>query len=310
MTDGRDAYVDAVLDGVDAKHAFVREHADRVVKALSDDALAVVVVAARSNATERDVDQAIDRRQIWRKQLVAAVVMLEEADDLAEDLVESRVRAVERNLLSGRGRSKPMGVVTRKVLEERRAVRATERADARRIKIADPDAPQLRVGGRLPSRERMRQMSDAQLNLTLRRFGVEISRDASLASEVRRASQRLVRTRRPDTALVERVHRNAEAAVRRSLQIQVKDVIRRYTFARYKAAGHEEFKWVCVLDNHSCESCLARHYYDPMPMDEWEQIGEPGSHNLLCNGQCRCELEPAAFFLMTTQEGIRAAVAA
>jgi hypothetical protein len=155
----------------------------------------------------------------------------------------------------------------------------------------------------------MRTMSNAELRFTIRRFGLSIPQSESLPATVRRVSRRLIQTRRPDDALVEQVHKTAQRAVRQHLQIQTKDVMRRFEMAKYESSGYRKFVWLCVEDNHSCESCVSRVSMGSLSMKEWARVGEPGSHNLLCNGQCRCELQPSAFFRSSTARQIEAAVA-
>lgn len=308
-TEQRDAYVDAVLDAVDAKQDFANGYLDRVVGALADDTLSILAIAARPRATEAMVERALSKKNIERKQLIATLVMVEEADDLIGELVDARVEALEVNLRNGRDKTEPMGPITKKHLEARRAERNAERADAKKkVIIADPDAPSLRRGGRLPSRTKMATMSNAELRFTIRRFGLQIPRGEMLPATIRRVSRRLIGASRPDDALVAQVHKTAQRAVRQHLQVQVKDTMRRFEQAKYKAAGYRKFRWVCVLDSASCESCESRATMGSLAMKEWERIGEPGSHNLLCNGQCRCELQPSAFFRSSSKKQIEAAV--
>lgn len=150
----------------------------------------------------------------------------------------------------------------------------------------------LRQGGRVPSLQDVAGMTDAELSLLLRRFGVDQARVQLTREAVVRALRQLTNAQNPEPAVVEEALRRAEAAVRRDLQFMAKEAIR----ARELDAlpDDELLAWTAVLDSGTCESCRARHDMEPRLLSEWEWIGTPGSDNLICDGGCRCKLTEAS----------------
>ncbi len=161
--------------------------------------------------------------------------------------------------------------------------------------MADPlistEGARLRVGGRVPTPAAIARMTDAEVNLLLRRFGVGQDRVELMTQAVERAAQRLVGAEAPTPALVEKVMASAQAAVRRELQVAAKELTRQYTTREMGVGGETVERWQAVMDKATCDDCEARHG-DVQTHEEWVADGEPGSRNLQCNGQCRCILVP------------------
>jgi len=153
------------------------------------------------------------------------------------------------------------------------------------------DGPLLK-GGRVPELGRLGKLTDAELNLLLKRFGIGRDRDRLLSQEVARASRRLVGADRPDAALVDRVMDDAERAVRAELRISAKAAVRDY---RVTAGGWEPetvLRWEARISStpKPCPSCIDRHGRE-QTWAEWQAEGEPGNANTLCGEECLCALD-------------------
>lgn len=283
--------IDAVIDAVDAKAGLVEGVANRVAAHLKDDVAAVVAVAARAGATRAMVAEAIRKRRIPRLELVAMVETLHHAGSLAERIAASHEKAV-----AAAGRAKRRGPLRRPDLEERRARRG--RTD--RIEEEDLDA--------LPPIDELAGLSDDALRSILRDNGVAWNEDEALATQIERVSSRLIGAERPDDALVERVIRSALSRTRTRLLGAAKGVVRDITTARSFRGRPPEAPmiWIALLDttpgHETCSSCEDRHN-DSAPMSEWRERGLPGSANLLCGDQCRCELLPDDLFDPELRQG-------
>ncbi len=174
---------------------------------------------------------------------------------------------------------------------------ALDRLPERRIPGVDriaTEGARLQVGGRVPSLARMAEMSDAELSLLAKRFGIDPERVAMTEQAIERATSRLIGADAPDPALVERVMKQAESAVRRELQQAAKRLVRQYTTEKLDVGPDTPMLWQAV-DEGACPSCKERDG-KTMTQREWEEIGEPGSPNTLCNGSCRCSLLPQEMF--------------
>lgn len=134
-------------------------------------------------------------------------------------------------------------------------------------------------------------LTNAELTILLRQYGVSVDREEMLRDAVRRAASRLVGADNPDKALVDKVMATAEAAVRREIQITAKELTRQYTQRELGVQAETLLRWQAVLDKATCESCRERHG-SKQTQSEWLEFGEPGSSNLVCNGNCRCMLVP------------------
>ena len=134
-------------------------------------------------------------------------------------------------------------------------------------------------------------LTDAELARVLRSFGVSVEREVMMAEAVRRAAARLVGADNPDPALIDKVMGAAEAAVRRELQVTAKQLTRDYMSRELGVQGETLERWQAVMDKATCESCSERHG-EKQTHAEWLADGEPGSANLICNGNCRCILVP------------------
>jgi hypothetical protein len=176
--------------------------------------------------------------------------------------------------------------------------RALAESEARSAAAAGPritDGARLSVGGRVPTPADIARMTDAEANLLLRRFGVGQDRVELVSAALERASQRLVGAEAPSTALVDATMAAAERAVRRELRVAAKELTRQYQTREMGVGDDTPERWQAVMDKATCNDCEARHG-EVQPHAAWVQDGEPGSRNLVCNGQCRCLLVPDAAF--------------
>lgn len=150
-------------------------------------------------------------------------------------------------------------------------------------------------GSRLPDLDEIADLSDAQLRQLIARLGLDGDAAARLADKFATASERLIGRKIPDDALIDQVAAAARRAVRQSLMVSAKEAIRSSTMEKHRAGGRTQMIWISVLDDGTCVSCEDRHG-ESRPLDAWETIGMPGSRELICNGNCRCELSPDSFF--------------
>ena len=282
---------DAVLDAVEASAELVESFATRVAETLTDEIHAVVVVAARAKATEADVRAAIDRVRLRRAAILAALDVARDAERLGAR-VERTLRAA-----AGQGPGRRGPPIRKRDLDERRA----RRGDSALVRFDRiEDVPE----GDVPELEALAGRSEAELLALLRSRGVSFDPDGEFVTQIERATKRLLGADRPDDALVERVIRNAQSAARGSLLRLAKSTVREARVIPLER-GREinaRWLWVAVLDDRTCESCDERHN-ESRTMAEWEQEGKPGSANLLCNGNCRCELLPDDLYEPALREG-------
>lgn len=267
---------EALLDRLEDRDSLVDEFVLAASEDMRDEVGRVVAAAARAGSTRESVREAVEQERLRR---LTAVALLQVA---AAALEHAR-----RHAAAPSGRAHP---VRRSEVEARRAARAAEAA-AR----GDADPPRLQVGGRLPSPARLSRMTDAELNLLLKRFGIGVDRVERLGTAVALAASRLVGAERPTDAAVERVLRTAEAAVRRELLESARETLHEVSLA----ALPDEVPLRCVAvadgeDPASCEDCIDLHD-ETMTKAEWESSNlEPGSLSRVCGALCRCVLEPAA----------------
>lgn len=270
-------YWQALLDAADERDALVHGHVSTFAPALVPHVAKVVAVAARPGSTRPEVDEAAvplaRLSRMVRVHLVDAVAVY-------HDRHMERRRAARGMDPTWRMHPpiRPQDILARRLTRE-----------------AQLDAP-LRQGGRIAGLERIGRMTDAELNLQLRRFGLQRDRGEMLAEAVARASSRLVGADRPDRALVDRVMDSAEAAVSRELRQDAKEAVRDYQRARQGWNGQTVLRWVSRLSTEppkTCPSCIDRHDTEKT-LAEWQAEGMPGSPNTLCNGDCLCEMEETA----------------
>lgn len=268
------AYRDALLDAIDAKAELVAA-AGGLADDFGDELDLVVARAARRGATEDDVRLELERhfgrilRAAHARVALGSLVLIERTSRAQEDAI-----AVD-------GRAKREGPIRRLHLEERRARR---RADS----LARFDAAEL------PDLEDLVDMEPRRLAALMRRLGVQLE-EKGLTEAVVRATRRVLGTGIPDDALLESVAKAAKGSLRQSLMVATKNAIRAIELAKHKASRRDQMIWVSVLDNRTCDSCEERHG-ETMSLAEWEREGMPGSAALLCDGNCRCELQPAEHF--------------
>lgn len=156
--------------------------------------------------------------------------------------------------------------------------------------------PPLRdPGGRfVPSRDALERQSTGELVETLRRFGVEVDVERLLREATVRI-ERIAVADRPDRATLIDSAGRVEAFMQRELAREAKDYVRRLEMVAHGLRGpgsrEKVAVWQAVGDDRTCESCDDRHG-EEATMDEWNGRGVPGSPNLVCDGNCRCELIP------------------
>lgn len=142
----------------------------------------------------------------------------------------------------------------------------------------------------LPSTAALSKRSTKALLRTLRRFGIVLDA-AAIESNVAAVVSQLTAAGVPSQALIQRT----EAAVIRASRVvmirEIKDYVRRKQREGLGLTGRGGGKavWVAVLDSRTCPDCLARHGVKKT-MADWEREGLPGSDNLICDGNCRCDL--------------------
>ena len=133
--------------------------------------------------------------------------------------------------------------------------------------MADP--VRLIQGGRLPELDTLASKTDAELNLLLRRFGLDTDRAQRLEDAVVRATSQLQRAGRPSAAVIERATRQAESAVRRELMQLSKETLRAYE--AQKRGDVAMLVWISVLDDSTCSDCEALHGEEHTPAENHAQ---------------------------------------
>lgn len=287
------AYRDALLDSILDRDDLVLGHAG-ASSIFEPRVLRAVVVARRTTDPAEVLDAA---RPLDRLRQRAHLELLPSVGAHVTTHRESRryARSID---LDGWEALEP---VRKRDLKERREMRALMslplRMDAPRQqrKLEQrprPTEPGGGGSGRLPDLDAIGNMSDAELERLLRRFGRHPDRDVLLSEAVERELRQLTRARNPDQGLVERATDRAMSAVRRELMLDAKAAVREMHLESVLEGTDTStrFRWVSVLDDDVCNDCNWRHG-ERVTMAAWEDVGLPGSDNLVCNGQCRCELE-------------------
>lgn len=173
---------------------------------------------------------------------------------------------------------------------------------------AEPRQPR-RPPGRLPSRETLMRRDVPQLQATLRRMGITVNVGAMRARiaaspAVRRltaaleATADLPRRFRAEAiaGLQEALAERMATDLQRQLRQQALEAVRQLHLRETGARGESLMIWVTVgPDEKTCNSCEPRHG-EQRTLRTWQRRGMPGSPVLLCNGNCRCRLLPAAWF--------------
>ena len=151
------------------------------------------------------------------------------------------------------------------------------------------------VAGRfLPSLETLSKRSGPALEGTLQRFGVRVDEER-LATRVGRVLDQLQSAPNPSPALLERTQRGLLRAADDEMRRVAKDFVRERERKELGLRADSLVQWVAVGDDRTCPDCDSRHDEEPTTMAAWEAVGLPGSPNLICNGNCRCMLIPAAW---------------
>lgn len=120
----RDLYLDALLDGVDAKDAFVHAQIARGLEELGSDIRAVVHAAGLPGAERSDIDEVFEERRVRRTVLLLMAGAAREADRKAEDIITAQAEAVAANAKGGRKRTPRIGPITKAHLDARRKDRS------------------------------------------------------------------------------------------------------------------------------------------------------------------------------------------
>lgn len=146
--------------------------------------------------------------------------------------------------------------------------------------------------GKLPALENLLKKTPEQLVSTLERFGVDPDVDG-LASRSERSWMRLERLARegiePDEAMWEQLDKSAERDMTQNLRKMTKSAIRTY---RQSKLPNDKLMWLTVGDEKVCKSCEPRHG-KVKTRKQWQASGMPGSANLVCTDECRCQLIPS-----------------
>lgn len=274
-------YWDALLDDLDAREQAITDHVETMLPVFTPRLARIVAVAARPRVTEDTLTEAALPLDRVHRMTLAHLV------DLAGDWHDTHhARRREARAVDPAWASYPP--VRREHIEARRAARLVARQDDASTPIVEKVSARLIQGGRVPELARLGTMTDAELNLLLRRFGIAKDRERMLSREVSRATRRLVGADNPDRALVDRVLDDAERAVRRTLRQSTKVAVREY---RATAAGWQPdtvLRWE-TSGGKSCPSCEDRHGLTAT-WAAWQARGEPGSSNLFCGLECNCGL--------------------
>lgn len=105
-------------------------------------------------------------------------------------------------------------------------------------------------------------------------------------------------SRRAGAAMVSSVDRGASILAMQLVADDPERAADPTAAAEMRQDGEPRFTWVTVNDGKVCEgdlefACEPRHMM-VATMDQWEELGFPGSPNLKCQERCRCGIEEAS----------------
>ena len=143
----------------------------------------------------------------------------------------------------------------------------------------------------LPPRSVLERRSTKAIAATLRRYGIRADLRTMEDGTVR-AMMQLVSAPQPTANLIARTTEALRSKGQTQVALQLKDFVRSQSMAALgltgKAGGEQQAVWIAVMDKATCDDCMERHGVSKT-MAEWEAEGLPGSENLMCNGNCRCD---------------------
>ena len=159
--------------------------------------------------------------------------------------------------------------------------------------------------GRLPKIENVNKLSPEQVRRVLERFGINATDIRNqMLREFARPAARLrwaLREGKPDEALVNQlkgqIKRIRESVARRMLRKAIGDFkMERARLAMIEQGvknpeGKRFWVWVAKMDAGTCPSCIRRHLV-VKTLNQWRVLGLPKSPQLICDGNCRCDLYP------------------
>ena len=152
--------------------------------------------------------------------------------------------------------------------------------------------------GRLPLAKNLAKLTPEQLRNVLHRFGID-------ATEIRNQMLREQANLASRISVLHRQRIKPDDTMRRQLKGRIKTLnktlLRRMTgkaivqFQAERTRIQYENKlskriwvWVCAFKK-SCDSCIRRHNVIHS-FNEWQNLGLPKSDNLICDGNCNCDL--------------------
>lgn len=281
------AYRDAVLDSILDREALVHDHAGRAPLYRTHLAHAVVVASM-----SRDPGHVLEAaRPLDRLRGLGHAALLHRVD---AHCTHHHPRRSDARALDPEGWETLDCIGPADLEERRRTVLGESRMDERVPAWAFDRPPvnqaQRTLPGIVPDLADVGDMTDEQLTLVLGTFGRPVEKDRLLSETVQLELAQLTRAKNPDETLMEWALKRAEATVRRELMLDAKAAIRAYSMAQLDAGPDTVLRWLTVRDNRRCPSCIWRHG-EKATLAEWEQLGVPGSDELICDGLCRCDWE-------------------
>lgn len=143
-------------------------------------------------------------------------------------------------------------------------------------------------------RSALHKRSVNQLARSMRARGMHVN-PREIRQAARDAMRQTRRATRPDAATQLRDQARVQRAMRGAMVRQLKEHERVRDMEerglKGRGASKQHAVWQAVGDDRTCESCDERHG-EEASMRSWNARGLPGDANLVCDGNCRCELVP------------------
>jgi len=152
--------------------------------------------------------------------------------------------------------------------------------------------------GRLPKPENLAKLTPEQLKNVLHRFGIDgteirnqmLREQSQLASQISKLHRQGIK---PDDAMRNMLHGRIKTMNKTLLRRMTGKAITQFQAERTRVQEEENLSkriwlWICNFKR-SCESCIARHNVIHS-FNEWEKLGLPKSDNLVCDGNCNCQV--------------------
>ena len=152
--------------------------------------------------------------------------------------------------------------------------------------------------GRLPKPENLAKLTPEQLRNILHRFGIDgteirnqmLREQSQLASQISKLHRQGIK---PDDTMRRQLHGRIKTLNKTLMRRMTGKAITQFQAERTRIQEEDNLSkriwiWICCFKR-SCESCIRRHNV-VKSFNEWEKFGLPKSDNLVCDGNCNCQI--------------------